>query len=292
MPRRLGPVLFTLFAVVLCANMAKAQSTSGTDKYARLVKAANGSPALIDYHTHLKGGLTIEEVLAHTQATGIVHGVAPNCGVGFPITNDEGIHKFLAEMRGQPVFLAMQAEGREWVKMFSKEAVARFDYVFSDAMTFTDHRGQRVRLWIKSEVEVPDAEAFMEMYVAKIVDVITREPIDIYANPTFLPEVIAADYDRLWTKARMERVIDAAAANGVAIEINARYKLPKAPFIELAKAKGVKFSFGTNNTDRNLGQLEYCQEMIRQCHLTAADMFVPKPDGQKPVQLKGFGRRG
>ena len=290
MPRRLSLILFTLFAIVLCAGLTRAQSPTGSEKYARLVKAPGGSPAMVDFHTHLKGGLTIDEVLAHTKATGIVHGVAPNCGVNFPITNDEGIDKFLAEMRGQPVFLGMQAEGREWVKMFSKEAVARFDYVFSDAMTFTDHRGQRVRLWINSEVDVPDAEAFMETYVTKIVGVITEEPIDIYANPTFLPEVIAADYDRLWTKARMERVINAAVANGVAIEINARYKLPKPPFIELAKAKGVKFSFGTNNTDRNLGQLEYCQEMIRHCHLTAADMFVPKPDGQKRVQLKGFAR--
>jgi hypothetical protein len=288
MPTRFGPMLLTLSAIVLSAAVARAQSAVN-EKYTRLVPSSAGVP-LIDFHTHLKGGLTIDEVLAHTKATGIVHGVAPNCGVGFPITSDDGIDQFLASMQGKPVFLGMQAEGREWVTMFSKEAVARFDYVFSDAMTFTDHRGQRVRLWIKTEVEVPDAEAFMETYVAKIVSVIADEPIDIYANPTFLPEVIAQDYDRLWTQARIERVIDAAAANGVAIEINARYRLPKPPFIELAKAKGVKFSFGTNNTDRNLGQLDYCQEMIRQCHLTAGDMFVPKPDGRKRVQLQGFKR--
>jgi histidinol phosphatase-like PHP family hydrolase len=168
--------------------------------------------------------------------------------------------------------------------------VARFDYVFTDAMTFTDQNGKRVRLWINSEVDVPDPEAFMEMHVAKIVGVISQEPIDIYVNPTFLPEVIAKDYDRLWTKARMERVIDVAAAGGVAIEINARYRLPSPAFIRLAKAKGVKFAFGTNNIDRDLGRLEYCREMIRECHLTAGDMFVPKPDGQKPVQLRGFKR--
>jgi hypothetical protein len=290
MPSRLGPMVLTLLVTILPASAANAQSARVSEKYARLVPAANGGVPLVDFHTHLKGGLTIDEVLAHTRSTGIVHGVAPNCGQGFPITTDEGIDKFLRELEGKPVFVGMQAEGREWVKLFSKEAVARFDYVFTDAMTFTDQNGKRVRLWINSEVDVPDPEAFMEMYVAKIVGAISQEPIDIYVNPTFLPEVIAKDYDRLWTKARMERVIDAAAASGVAIEINARYRLPSRAFIRLAKAKGVKFSFGTNNIDRDLGRLEFCQEMIRECHLTASDMFVPKPDGQKPVQLHGFRR--
>jgi len=28
-------------------------------------------------------------------------------------------------------------------RMFSKAAIAKFDYVFTDAMTIVDHRGQR-----------------------------------------------------------------------------------------------------------------------------------------------------
>ena len=28
--------------------------------------------------------------------------------------------------------------------------------------------------------------------------------------------------------------------------------------------------------------------MIKECGLTAKDMFTPKPDGKKPVQVKGF----
>ena len=52
----------------------------------------------------------------------------------------------------------------------------------------------------------------------------------------------------------MEKVIDAAVRNGVAIEINARYRLPSPAFIKLAKSKGAKFSFGTNNGDRDLGR--------------------------------------
>ena len=178
-------------------------------------------------------------------------------------------------MKGKPCFLGMQAEGREWVDMFSKEAIRQFDYVFSDAMTFTDHRGKRVRLWMKDEVEVGDKQAFMEMLVQRIQGILNDEPIDVYVNPTFLPAVIAEEYDQLWTEQRMDKVIEAAAANGVAIEINAKLRLPRPEFIKRAKRAGVKFTFGTNNGGRELGRLEYCLDMIKECRLTPGDMFVP-----------------
>ncbi|MBN2774308.1 MAG: DUF1080 domain-containing protein, partial [Prolixibacteraceae bacterium] len=42
---------------------------------------------VIDYHVHLKGGLTIEEVVENSQRLGINYGVAPNCGLKFPVTD-------------------------------------------------------------------------------------------------------------------------------------------------------------------------------------------------------------
>ena len=180
----------------------------------------------------------------------------------------------------------MQAEGREWPKLFSKEAIAKFDYVFTDAMTIVDHRGRRARLWIKDEVDIPDKQAFMELLVRTIVDILDDEPIDIYVNPTYLPDVLAAEYDELWTPARVGKVIDAAARNGVAIEISNRLRLPKPAFIKQAKQAGIKFTFGTNNVDRNLGRCEYGLEMIEKCGLTPQDFWMPKPDGQKPVQVR------
>jgi hypothetical protein len=246
---------------------------------------------LVDYHVHLKGGLTIDDLVAIFQPRAVRLGVALNCGVGFPTTNDDALRPFLQQMEGKPVYKAMQAEGREWVKLFSPEMIAKFDYVFTDSMTFTDQRGKRTRLWIPSEVQVDDKQAFMDMLVEKTVGILNNEPIDIYVNPTFLPDVIAREYDTLWTEERMDRVISAAVKNGVAIEINARYKLPSEKFLRRAKAAGAKFSFGTNNGGKNdLGDLAYSRLMAVRLGLTAADMFVPKPDGQKPVQLKGLPR--
>jgi hypothetical protein len=180
----------------------------------------------------------------------------------------------------------MQAEGREWVRLFSPATVARFDYVFTDAMTLTDTRGRRTRLWIKEEVDIPDPQAFMDLLVKTIEEILEREPIDFYANPTYLPDVLAKDYERLWTSARQRRVVDALARSGVALEINDRLKLPRPAFIKMAKAAGVKFTFGTNNVDRTPGRLEYCLRMIEECALTPDDLWSPKPDGQKPIQVR------
>ncbi|MBP8261983.1 MAG: hypothetical protein KA118_20210, partial [Verrucomicrobia bacterium] len=196
--------------------------------------------------------------------------------LGFAITNDVGIESFLGSMAGKPVFVGMQAEGREWPRLFSKAAVRRFDYVFTDSMTIFDPQGKRTRLWIREEVEVRDRQAFMDHLVDTTVKILEEEPIDIYVNPTFLPDAIASDYDALWTPARMQRVIGAARRGGVAIEINSRYRLPSAEFIRRAKAAGLKFTLGVNNVDAALGRSEYGLEMIAACGLEPKDFWMPK----------------
>jgi histidinol phosphatase-like PHP family hydrolase len=202
------------------------------------------------------------------------------------VHSDGSVHEYLESMNGQPCYVALQGEGREWMTLTSPESIARFDYCFTDAMTFTDDTGKRMRIWIPEEIGIiPDKQAFMEMYVKRIVGVM-REPIDIYANATYLPAQITAEYDALWTPERMRKVIDAAVANDIAIEINNRYKIPSAAFIKTAKAAGAKFSFGTNNADASLGRLEYPIQMVKQCGLVWQDIFVPKPAGQKPIQVK------
>jgi len=241
---------------------------------------------LVDYHVHLKGGLTLNDAIELSKQRGVKFGIAQNCGIGFNVTNDEGARRFLLELAGKPVYRAMQAEGREWLRMFSPEVIAQFDYVFTDAMTFTDKGGKRIRLWINDEVQIGEKQEFMDMYVDKIIGILNKEPIDIYVNPTFLPALIAKEYDSLWTDDRMDKVIRSAVKNGVAIEINATYRLPSAKFIKKAKQAGVKFAFGTNNGGRELGNLEYCRRMAIECGLTKDDIFVPKPDGMKPIQRR------
>ncbi len=256
------------------------------DLYRQTMQLGEENYPVVDYHVHLKGGLTLEQALANSRRLGIDYGIAINCGLSFPVHDDASVHDYLETMKGQPCYVALQGEGREWMTLTSPESVARFDYCFTDAMTFRDTTGFRRRLWINEEMgDLSDPQAFMEMYVSRIQGVM-HEPIDIYANPTFLPEPIRPQYDALWTPERMKKVIDAAIENDVAIEINNRYKIPSPAFIKAAKTAGAKFSFGTNNAEAELGRLEYPIQMVQECGLKWQDIFVPKPGGQKPIQVK------
>jgi len=231
---------------------------------------------ITDLHIHLKGDFGIEDAVKKSAAENIRYGIAVNCGLKFPVHRDSQIDSVLMTFRDYPQFLiAMQAEGREWVNMFSKESINKFDYVFTDAMTFTDEKGRRNRIWIKDETWIDDEEAFMDYLVNTIVRIMSEEPIDIYVNPTFLPAQMADRYDTFWTPERMERVIKAAKANNIAIEINNRYKIPSYNFIKKAKEAGVKFTVGTNNADSKFSGAEYALEMIRKCRLTKDDFFQP-----------------
>ncbi len=265
------------------SSIKNIQSPTEIEFQKRITKYHNASIPLIDYHVHLKGGLTIEEALEKSRHAGITYGIAVNCGLGFPVHTDADAEAFFQSLQGLPVFKGMQAEGREWLTLFSKKTIAQFDYVFTDSMTFTDRQGRRTRLWMPNEVHIDDPQDFMDMLVEKTVGILNEEPIDIYVNPTFLPAVIAKDYDALWTPERMDKVIQAAVKNNVAIEINARYKLPSVTFIKRAQQAGAKFTFGTNNGNKDLGWCEYCLDVVDECNLKKKDIFIPRT-GKKKIE--------
>jgi hypothetical protein len=252
-------------------------SPAADETFRQMIEIARANIPVVDYHVHLKPGLTAEQALAQSRRDGIAYGIAVNAGKLNAVTDDSGLIQFIESLKSQPCFVGMQAEGREWTQMFSRKTVARFDYVFTDAETWTDNRGKRMRLWIPDEVGViGDIPEFMETLVDRTVGILEKEPVDIFANPTFLPAQIAPDYDRLWTPERMKRVIDAAVRRHVAIELNDRYQLPSATFAKMAKAAGCKFSFGTNNsTAGDLRRSEYGLKMVQECRLGWQDFFVP-----------------
>jgi hypothetical protein len=251
-----------------------------------IVKLGSDNVPTVDYHVHLKGGWTMAQALEKSHRDGVFYGIAINGGKGFPVTNDAQLLEAMKVFEGAPVFKAFQGEGREWVNTFSPAVLAKFDYVFTDAMTFTTDDGRRMRLWIPEEVtNIGDHEKFMDTIVDRIVKVVSTEPIDIYVNASYLPDVMAKEYDTLWTPARMQRVIDAVKKAGVAMEISNRYKIPSLAFVKLAKQAGVKFTCGTNNASNDdMSREEYCIDMIRGAGLKWQDMWVPSPEGQKATQ--------
>lgn len=235
---------------------------------------------VIDYHVHLKGGLTKEMAHAMSMNYGINYGVAPNAGeggVGRMLANDQEVYEYFDEVKDMPFLRGVQGEGRKWTSTFSQEALGVFDYLFTDAMTIVDHKGRLSRIYRPEEVHYDGVtkEQYMDHLVDQTVKILTNEPADIYANPTFLPQELNAEYARYWTDERIDRVLNVLAKNRIALEINARYKIPSFDIIRKAKKRGIKFTFGTNNADPDFGRLEYCMEAVKECGLTADDMWFP-----------------
>ena len=246
---------------------------------------------VIDYHVHLDG-FGIDKIAEISKARGIPFGIVEHAGTKenkYPVVlgNDEDLARYIAMLDGKGVLKGVQAECYDWMTVFSKEAIAKLDFVLSDAMTFVEKDGSRVELWKAEKVKIADKQDFMDRYTDFTVRK-AKEPIDILACATFLPAVIANEYDALWTEGRMKRIIDAAVKNNVAIEIAAWAKLPRPAFLKLAKAAGAKFSFASNGRGQNAGKLDYSLQMARELGLKAADMFTIAPAGKKPVQVRKF----
>ena len=235
---------------------------------------------VIDYHVHLKGGLTKEMAHAMSMNYGINYGVAPNAGeggVGRMLANDEEVYAYYKEISGEPFLFGVQGEGRKWTQTFSPEALGIFEYLFTDAMTIIDHKGRNARIYRPEEAifDGISKEMFMDHLVDQTVLILTNEPADIYANPTYLPDEMQDGYDRYWTPERVDRVLDVLERYKIALEINPRYLIPSFDIIRRAKERGIKFTFGTNNVDADFGKLEYAVEAIDACGLTPDDIWFP-----------------
>jgi hypothetical protein len=256
--------------------------------YRDIIAMAAANIPMVDYHVHLRAnGFTTKEALENSRRVGIQYGFAINLGVTFPTRTDEGVRTYYNMVKDLPTFYAVQGEGREWHTLASKETLALFDYLFTDAMTYYNDAGKRLRLWMKDELgPIEDREEFMKLYMDRAVGILNTEPIDIFVSPTYIPDVLQPAYEEIWTAERMSRLIEAAVKNDVAIELNNRYNIPNAAFVKLAKQAGVKFTFGSNNATKDIGRLEYPIKLAKECGLTWRDFWIPRPEGQKAIQRK------
>lgn len=268
-----------------------------TSLSALALKAAEESAAagfdfpLVDYHVHLDNS-TVDKALELSRERGIKFGIVEHAGTKenqYPrvLSNDDELLSQLKMLEGKPVFKGVQAEWTDWMNCFSPKVLAQLDYTLTDAMTFPGKDGQRVKLWDKdaeARVDMADKQKFMDRFVDWHVEIISKQPIDIFANTSWLPASMANDYELYWTPERVKKVAEAAVEHRVALEISASFKLPKLSFLHIAKATGAKFSFGSNGRYPNMGKLDYSLEMARALKLTKADMFTPATEGQKAVQ--------
>ena len=230
---------------------------------------------LTDWHLHLRGGMTPEMAFAREKDSGIRSSAMENHGREWEIYDNAKLRAFAARSRAvnpkMPV--GIQVNDRDWFRQIDAETRAQFDYILADTMIMGKlPTGRDNRLWMVKEIA--DPEEWMSDYFAHTMRILD-EPISILANPTYLPEPLAADYDRLWTEERMRAVVAKAVERGVALEIQAGSPYPRPSFLKLAKAMGAKFSFGTNNFDPTPKDLSRWLEAIVWLDLRPSDVWSP-----------------
>ena len=244
----------------------------------RLLKeeCAKRGIVLTDWHLHIRGGMTPEMALRREQDSGIRSSAMENRGREWEIYDDAKLVAFAKRSRAvnpkMPV--GIQVNDRDWFEKIAPETRAQFDYILADTMIMGKlPSGRDNRLWMVKEI--PDPDKWMADYFAHTMRILD-EPISILANPTYLPEPLAGDYDRLWTEERMRAVIAKAVKKGVALEIQAESPYPRPQFLKLAKEMGAKFSFGTNNFDPSPKDLSRWLEAITWLNLKPDDIWMPR----------------
>ena len=230
---------------------------------------------LIDYHVHPNRNLTIEDAAANFKSNNMQFGIAEHPGRRTNIFDDASLLSYIQKIHSFDAFAGLQPINPRWHDMFSSEAISKLDYVIMDAMEIPDGKGKRERIWEQRFVLYHKA-TFMDRYIDFYIEVLENGKANILANPTFLPVCLAPEYYKLWTESRMEKIIQCAVKNNVALEINSVYQYPKAPFINMAKEAGAKFSFGSNgHRPQELKNYEYCLEMVKKFELKKEDFFTP-----------------
>jgi len=246
-----------------------------------LPSASPAQPLLprIDLHVHIENDENPTESLKPAEATvisqrlGVRFGVLAEGGCRGDIHDNASLEAFLDSMKGQPMWAGLQVYGFDWQKCLSSKNLARLDYISADALIMPNVDGKIIMLWLPG-VHFDDPEAFMDRYVDYNVRVLSQ-PIQVWANATYLPESLHSRYVELWTPERMDRVIQTAIRNHVVIEINGHFQVPSVAFLRRAKAAGAKFTLGSNQHVHGIGVIDYPLQAAREAGLTADDIFVP-----------------
>ena len=258
-----------LRAPVEAQNAVDKEPTARTIKYARTIRP-------MEFHLHVRGGMTPEKCAAREKALGIRVGALENHGRGWPYDTNEKLRELINWVKASGLPVGIQVNDRDWYKQISPELLKQLDYVLADTMIMPDEEGgEPKKMWLPGNVTVDvndenAVQAWMERYMKHCLQVV-NEPITILANPTYLPPPLENRTD-LWTPERMDILINAAIKNNVALEINAE-KYPSAEFIKRAKKAGAKFTIGVNNFTDDIRPYDRVWDMIEQCGLSADDFF-------------------
>jgi hypothetical protein len=263
--------------LVLASGMTMGFSHAEEAKVAKLPSAMPPEEPkpfpVYDLHVHPSPTQTPRQIIEKAEKNGI-----QMCGIILnPGRTDESLIRFINDVKDLPCYMALQPMQMGWSSYLSKELIEQVDYIIMDPQTVPNSNkyGDTASIW-RTDCYIPDAEEFMKINMKHYMAVINNpEPVNIFGWPLFLPPAIAPLYLRLWTKERMEQIIEAVRNRGLALEINDLARTPHAEFILMAKKAGVKFVFGSDTRDHRTFRLDYCKQIAGLCGLNEDDFYIP-----------------
>jgi hypothetical protein len=174
-------------------------------------------------------------------------------GINIGVVLDPNEYDQIEMLKSHPVFIGTNDTGGDLDR-------SDFDYMVGQAGNYPEG--------LKGNV-------FMEGYVESIINDLDQKDLDVWSGATDLPEGLEDQQDQLWTEDIMSRVIGAAVANEVAIEIDNHTRLPGLVFINMAKEMGAKFTYAHLGVPNEMGEMDYIFQVIEQCELEYIDIFIP-----------------
>ena len=241
--------------------------------YETFLNEGEGDLPLLDLHVHTTSEFTIDKILEIGKQRNVKFGVVEH-PTSWALKDDHDLENYIETLSQYPVYIGLQPTYPGWSKNYSAELLSRVDYILMDPQMVPKGNGELWSIW-KFDTYIDDTEDFMKRYIDYSLEILHNEPVDIFAWPLFLPVCIARDYYTLWTEERMQQIIEAAASRNIAIEINDMAHTPHEAFIHKAKAAGLKFTFGSDSRNQNVGRLAYCRCIAEKCKLTADDFYEP-----------------
>ena len=230
------------------------------------------------YDLHMRKYLSVKDMVSKAETSGFASfGILQNLSAWGTETNDD-LQKFIDEAKNYPCYMGLKPTAPGWSKNFSKELIDRFDYILMAPQYIPDGNKYGDLMEVKDfNCYIDDPEDFMKRNVEWYLKILNHEddPLDILGWTLFLPLSIQREYYMLWTRERMEKIVEAARKNRIALEINDLAHTPHAEFILMAKKAGVKFTFGSDTGDQRSFRLDYCKEVAKLCNLTEDDFFIP-----------------
>ncbi|HEX5168013.1 MAG TPA: DUF1080 domain-containing protein [Cyclobacteriaceae bacterium] len=218
--------------------------------------------AFIDTRIFVDRNFDVDAALKEFYSTGV------NLGLVATTSDDSSLDEFVTKYDPYPVFLGVNESSN-----LGAESRGKFDYVIGEITSFEDKNKNSFD--VRKDQTISNAESFMDDYVTGIVNKLNMGTIDIWSSPTLLPKTLADDYNKLWTKERMLKVILAAKNNSVGIEVDNQLKFPGMEFLKLAKENGCLFALGGVYANHKMNSPDYFTEVIKQCGLGYKDIFIP-----------------